>query len=81
MGLRDIATNRYTERCIERSSGSKPCGNRSRGRHEHAKGVGIGNMASSCGRTRAEVIAELGARIITRGGCGDITHDELIRVV
>jgi len=44
-------------------------------------GGGIGNMAGSYDHTRAEVEAELRERIIVGGGYGDLTEDELDRLV
>jgi hypothetical protein len=42
---------------------------------------GIGKLAGSYDRTRAEVFKELRERIVTGGGHGDITEDELDRLI
>lgn len=47
----------------------------------HTRGGGIGNMAGSYDHTRKEVEAELRQRIIIGGGYGDITEDELDRLI
>lgn len=47
----------------------------------HTRGGGIGNRAGSYDHTPEEVEAEIRQRILDGGGYGDITEDELNRLV